>query len=329
MSAASTDVLDVVIAQARAEASHITVLDLASLDGAPLPRWEPGAHIDVKTRDRFGNSVVRQYSLCGESNAATWRIAVLADVNGRGGSEQLCAEARMGVRLSVRGPRNHFQLPSDERPVVLVAGGIGITPLLAMANSLHAQGRAFRLHYFARSRASMAFHDQLQTSPYRPHVHLSFDDDAPAPIGGIFAPQDADAWVYICGPDGFMKAVVASAHAAGISEMRIRKELFSSDPEVPAVQEAGGNRAFSIRLRSSGRVVEVPADKTAVHALADAGVEIVVSCEQGHCGSCLTRVIEGMPDHRDQFMLPEERERNDCFTPCCSRALSETLVLDL
>lgn len=329
MSTASTDFFDVVIARARAEAADITVLDLQSLDGTPLPRWEPGAHIDVQTRDHGGASVVRQYSLCGAPDAATWRIAVLADAKGRGGSQQLCAQARAGERLRVRGPRNHFQLPSDERPVVLVAGGIGITPLLAMAESLHPQGRAFRLHYFARSRASMAFHDQLQSSPYCARVHLSFDDEGPRPVSGIFTREDAHAWVYTCGPDGFMKAVIASAKEAGISEARIRKELFSSDPLSLVAPAAGSDRPFSIRLRSSGRVIEVPADKTAVHALADAGIEIVVSCEQGHCGSCLTRVVEGLPDHRDQFMLPEERERNDCFTPCCSRALSETLVLDL
>jgi vanillate O-demethylase ferredoxin subunit len=329
MSAAGADFFEVVIAQARAEAAGIKVLNLQSLDGAPLAGWEPGAHIDVRTRDRLGNSVVRQYSLCGAQGAATWRIAVLADARGRGGSEHLYAEARAGTRLGVRGPRNHFQLPADERPVVLVAGGIGITPLLAMADSLHAQGRTFRLHYFARSRANMAFLEQLQASPYRSRVHLSFDDEEPTPVDGLFTSEDANAWVYTCGPDGFMKAVIAVAQAAGISEMRIRKELFSSDPEVAAAEEAGGNRAFRIQLRSSGRVIDVPADKTAVNALADAGIEIVVSCEQGHCGSCLTPVLEGMPDHRDQFMLPEEHQRNDCFTPCCSRALSETLVIDL
>jgi vanillate O-demethylase ferredoxin subunit len=328
MNTGAGDFFDVVVKQVWAEAQRVMALDLQAADGGKLPAWEAGAHIDVQTQDKFGTAVVRQYSLCGSPGADTWRIAVLCDTQGRGGSARLCTDARVGDRLRVRGPRNHFQLSTDERPVVLVAGGIGITPLLAMADRLHAQGQPFRLHYFARDRQSMAFRDQLLTCPYQSVVHLSFDDEGPTPLADIFTGADHDAWLYTCGPDGFMNAVMASAQAAGISPLRIRKELFASEP-LPAAPAVGGDRAFTVRLQSSGRLIEVPADKTVVHALADAGIDIVVSCEQGHCGSCLTRIIEGTPDHRDQFMLPEEHERNDAFTPCCSRAVSEILVLDL
>jgi vanillate O-demethylase ferredoxin subunit len=258
-----------------------------------------------------------------------WRIAVLAESHGRGGSVHLFNTARTGTSLSVRGPRNHFRLPHDTSPVLLVAGGIGITPLLAMADALHAQGRDFRLHYFARTRSSMAFREQLLGSAYRERVHLSCDDEQACRISDIFTNGDRDSWVYTCGPEGFMKSVIEAAATAGVRPDRVRKELFTSELQAADAGVEGANRPFTIVLRSSGQRIEVPADKTAVRALADAGVEIVVSCEQGYCGSCLTRVLEGLPDHRDEFMLPEERERNDAFTPCCSRAMTQTLVLDL
>ena len=323
------DWLDLVVVSARQEASNVMVLDLERPDGAPLPAWEPGAHVDVRCVDKGGSEAVRQYSLCGPGEGAFWRVAVLAESAGRGGSVHLFNTARTGSRLAVRGPRNHFRLPEDTHPVLLVAGGIGITPLLSMADALHAQGRDFRLHCFARSRSSMAFREQLLGSAYRERVHLSCDDEPTGRISEIFQDGDSHAWLYTCGPQGFMKAVTEAAAEAGIGPDRVRKELFTSESQDADAGVQGANRPFTIILRSSGQRIEVPADQTAVRALAGAGVDVVVSCEQGYCGSCLTRVLEGLPDHRDEFMLPEERERNDAFTPCCSRAMTPTLVLDL
>lgn len=329
MTPTSSDFFDLVVARVQHEASSIAILDLQRADASGLPAWQPGAHIDVRTQDASGKEVVRQYSLCGPQGEDFWRIAVLADTRGRGGSIHLFQTVTQGQKISVRGPRNHFELPNDDRPVVLVAGGIGITPLLAMADRLHEQGRRFRLHYFARSRHSMAFLDQLMSGPYQEQVRMSFDDDHPTPVESIFSHDDSESWLYTCGPEGFMKSIMSAAQAATVSPSRMRKELFTSDAAAAADTAASCNRAFTVVLRSSGKAIEVPADKTVVHALSDAGVDIVVSCEQGHCGSCLTGVLDGIPDHRDQFMLPEEQERNDAFTPCCSRAVSETLVLDL
>lgn len=329
MSQVGSEWLDLVVVNARQDSSNVTVLDLGWPDGGAMPSWEPGAHIDVRSMDNGGKEAVRQYSLCGPSKAAMWRIAVLAEPHGRGGSANLAKTSRPGSRLSVRGPRNHFRLQHDGSPVVLVAGGIGITPLLAMADALHAEGRDFRLHYFARTRSSMAFREQLLGSAYREQVHLSCDDEQACRISDIFRNGDRDSWLYTCGPEGFMKAVIDEAATAGVRPDRVRKELFTSEPQAADAGVEGAKRPFTIVLRSSGQRIEVPADKTAVRALADAGVEVVVSCEQGYCGSCLTGVLEGIPDHRDEFMLPEERERNDAFTPCCSRAVTQTLVLDL
>lgn len=329
MSQANSDFFELVVARVKHQASNVAVVDLRRPDSSGLPAWQAGAHIDIRTRDASGKDVVRQYSLCGPQADNFWRIAVLADSRGRGGSTHLFQTLQQGEAVSVRGPRNHFQLQPDTRPVVLVAGGIGITPLLAMADSLRAQGRSFRLHYFARSRQSMAFLDQLLNGPYRDRVRPSFDDDHPISIESIFSPDDSQSWLYTCGPEGFMKSVMDAAQAAGVSPSRMRKELFTSATPAATNSSPLSNRAFSVVLRSSGKTIVVPADKTVVHALAEAGIDVVVSCEQGHCGSCLTGILQGVPDHRDQFMLPEEHERNDAFTPCCSRALSETLVLDL
>ncbi|RYX92926.1 MAG: oxidoreductase [Comamonadaceae bacterium] len=296
----------------------------------PLEDWTPGAHIDVQTQDDSGRPVTRQYSLCGQQGARTWRFAVLADDSGRGGSRWLHQHVRPGARLQVRGPRNHFQLEADQRPVVLVAGGIGITPLMTMAEALYREGRRFRLCYHVRSRASAAFLDELMASAYADQVQLSVDDEGARPLDTLFTPDDAQGWVYTCGPAGFMNGVIAAATACGVPAARVRRELFAADETADApAPAAGGDRSFVVKLHSSGREITVPAGETVVHALARAGVDVVVSCEQGHCGSCLTRVLQGLPDHRDQFMLPEEHARNDAFTPCCSRSLSSCLVLDL
>lgn len=304
----------------------VALIDLVANDGSTLPGWEPGAHIDLATQDDAGNSVMRQYSLCGPSGAPAWRIAVLADPRGRGGSRWLHQNLRPETVLQARGPRNHFRLEPGREPVVLVAGGIGITPLLAMARELHASQREFRLHYHVRRRSAAAFLRELQQQPWAERVHPSIDEEGGVPVQQVLRPDDAPGWVYTCGPAPFMDAVAASATAAGVSAHKIRRELFTADPSPQAAPASG---EFSVRLQRSGQEIRVSCDQTVVHALAQAGVDVIVSCEQGHCGSCLTRILDGVPEHRDQFLLPEERERNDVFTPCCSRSLSPILVLDL
>lgn len=293
-----------------------------------MPLWTPGAHIALDAQDSSGKVVPRAYSLCGPAHSATWHIAILADSAGRGGSVWLHENAQPGAMLFARGPANHFPLKAESAPVILVAGGIGITPLISMANALEAQGLPFRLHYHARRKSSCAFFEQLSGASYADRLHLSFDEDAPTPLSSTFTPADAGSLVYICGPLGFMEAVAAVAHACGIPSARIRKELFSAATLVTP-ERTSAEQAFMVKIKSTGQEVEVPAGTTVVQALASVGVNVLVSCEQGFCGSCMTPVLDGIPDHRDQFMLPEEQMRNNAFTPCCSRALTACLVLDL
>ncbi len=322
------ETLEVVIAGRVQETERIVVLELAAADGGALPGWTAGAHIDVQSQDTTGRDVLRQYSLCGEREAAEWRIAVLDAPGGRGGARWLHGATAEGTRLRVSAPRNNFRLHEGDAPAILVAGGIGITPILAMARELFARGTDFTLHYYARDEDNAGFLETLQSAPWAARAVVSFDSmplDQRQPIAAIFRGAAPDARLYVCGPNGFMNAVMQEAQAHGVDAHRIHRELFSVDEPI-AVE---GDQPFEMVVRSTGQVVHVDRGTTAVAALAQAGIDIVVSCEQGLCGSCLTRIVEGMPDHRDQFMLPEEHARNDCFTPCCSRALGPRLVLDL
>jgi vanillate O-demethylase ferredoxin subunit len=319
---------EVVVTRRVQEAERIVAVELASIDGQVLPAWTAGAHIDVQTLDHSGRSVQRQYSLCGEPNDATWRIAVLDAPDARGGARWLHAVATPGEHLRVSAPRNNFRLHEGAEPSILVAGGIGITPILAMARALHARGAAFMLHYYARDAATAAFLPTLLASPFVAQTVVSLDSMPDAqrhPLARIFEGAPAASRVYLCGPTGFMEAVMQEARAHGVSADRIHREQFES-----AEADTGtDDRPFDLLIRSTGQVVPVARGVTAVAALAQAGIDIVVSCEQGLCGSCVTRIVDGTPEHRDAFMLPEEHARNDCFTPCCSRALSARLVLDL
>lgn len=309
----------------------VVALTLNRPDGAALPEWDAGAHVDVQVLDKLGAPAMRQYSLCGaQEPARDWRIAVLDECDGRGGSSWLHRHAQVGRELTVSAPRNHFALHSDASPAILVAGGIGVTPILAMAHALKARGTAFSVHYFARNQSAVAFTAEWQEGPLAVHSHITLDDMANGSRSDFSARLSCevtpDTHLYVCGPAGFMDAVVAELMTRGLSPQRVHRELFSG-AQLPPDDAAA--KAFEIELRSDGRIIHVASDRSVVQALAEAGIDVVVSCEQGLCGSCLTPVLAGLPDHRDQFMLPEEHERNDCFTPCCSRALTPRLVLDL
>ncbi len=320
---------EVLVQKRHDEALQIVVFELKSVDSTPLPPWSAGAHIDVQTRDDTGREVQRQYSLCGPRTSPYWTIAVQAADEGRGGARWLHRVAQTGSHLTVSTPRNHFQLHEGTAPTVLVAGGIGITPLLAMARELQARGSPFLLHYFARSRPNAAFLDTLAHSTLAGNAHLYFDDESShstPSIAEIFSDTDLTTRVYVCGPSRFMDKVIEQAHAHGIPSGNVHREVFSVESD--AFGHAADD-AFEIEIRSTGKVIQVARACSAVQALETAGIDITVSCEQGLCGSCVTGVLDGTPDHRDQFLLPEEQALNNCFTPCCSRALSKRLVLDL
>lgn len=194
--------------------------------------------------------------------------------------------------------------------------------------ALESQGAPLRLYYHARQKLSCAFIEQLSAAPYADKLHPSFDEDAPTPISSIFTPGDAGSLVYICGPFGFVEAVASAAHACVVESGRIRRELFLVAPSVTS-ERISAEQAFMDKIKSTGQEVEVPAGTAVVQAFAAVGVNVLVSYERGLCGSCLNPVLDGIPDHPDQFMLPEEQMRNDGFTPCCSRALTACFVLDI
>lgn len=312
------------VARIRDEAVDIRSFELVSVDGNALPGFSAGSHLDVQVP----GGLTRQYSLCNDPQEShRYLIGVLKDPNSRGGSHAMHDKVHEGDVIQISAPKNHFALVHGANHSLLLAGGIGVTPILCMAERLSIAGAEFEMHYCARERERMAFHDRIRESNFASRVRMHFDN-GPAEqkfdIGATLAQPAAGTHLYVCGPKGFMDAVLSTARSAGWPEDQLHYEFFSAEP---VKLESDG--AFQVKLASSGKIVTIPKDVSVTTALAAAGVEIATSCEQGVCGTCLTRVLEGTPDHRDMFLLPDEQERNDQFTPCCSRSKSPMLVLDL
>lgn len=298
-------------------ATDVLTITLVDPGGHDLPTWTPGAHVDVD----LGGGLVRQYSLCGDpDDPRRWRIAVLREPAGRGGSQRVHDAVRAGGTLPVRGPRNHFPLVEADR-YVFVAGGIGITPILPMLRRAAALGRPWTALYGGRSRDSMAFADELRGVPGGDLTLVPQDEhglpDLPAVLG---APTDRTA-VYCCGPEPLLAAVEReTAHwPAGT----LHRERFTA---TPVVAEGG---AFEVVLQRSGMRLTVPEYEPLLDVIEDAGVEVENSCRAGICGTCLVRVCSGEPDHQDDVLSDDERERGEVMLPCVSRARGGLLVLDL
>jgi vanillate monooxygenase ferredoxin subunit len=312
------------VAARREEALDICGLDLVAVNGGPLPAFTAGAHIEV----HLPGGLVRPYSLCNApGETQRYQIAVLRDAASRGGSVAVHEHLKPGAELDIGAPRNLFALDESAPHHLLLAGGIGITPLLAMAERLWSQGALFDLHHCTRSRDRTPFVARMAASPFAGQVQHHHDDGDAAQrldLTGTLARAPQDSHLYVCGPTGFMDAVLTAARAAGWAEERLHREYFAAAPV-----DHANDGSFEIELASSGRVIPVKADQSALAALLAAGLDIPMSCEQGVCGTCLTGVKSGTPDHRDQYLTPEERAANDQFLPCCSRASSARLVLDL
>ncbi|WP_341892649.1 PDR/VanB family oxidoreductase [Variovorax sp. YR752] len=316
--------LSVRVARKTVEAEGICSFELVSADGAPLPAFAAGSHVDVQ----LPGGLTRQYSLCNDpTETHRYLIAVLRDPSSRGGSAAMHEQVNEGDTLTIGAPKNHFALAHEAASHLLLAGGIGVTPLLCMAERLANAGAAFEMHYCTRSKSRTAFVPRIEASPFAERVQFHFDDGPAAQrldIAALLAQAPAGRHLYVCGPKGFMDAVLGSARAQGWPEAQIHFEFFGAEPAA-----AGGGEAFEVMLASSGRVIPVPAGVSVVQALGQCGVAIATSCEQGVCGTCLTKVIDGVPDHRDLYLTPEEQAAGDQFLPCCSRAKSARLVLDL
>jgi vanillate O-demethylase ferredoxin subunit len=305
----------------RAEAEDIVGLVLARPDGGELPPFTAGAHIDVEA----GPDLVRQYSLCNNPRERDrYEIAVLRDPGSRGGSVAIHERFREGDAIRVGQPRNHFELQTVKRDIMLIAGGIGVTPLLCMAEQLSALEAPFSMHYCTRTLTRTAFRERIVRAPFSNRIFFHFDDgpdtqrfDPKALFAGVTPGTEA----YVCGPSAFIDWVYAAATEAGFPGENIYREYFAAN----AAGSISGDPAFQLRIASTGEMIDVAAGESAAKALARHGIELPISCEQGVCGTCITRVLEGEPDHRDMLMIDGNHE----FTPCCSRALSPVLVLDL
>ena len=312
------------VARKHTEALDICSLDLVPEPGHSLPAFSAGAHIDV----HLPNGLVRQYSLCNPpGETGRYQIAVLRDPASRGGSQAVHNLLPEGATLHISAPKNHFPLATEAPHHLLLAGGIGITPLLAMAEHLTSQGECFELHHCTRSRDRTPFTERVAASAFARHTHHHFDDgDAVQKLDIAATLQRAPdgTHLYGCGPQGFMDAVLNAGRAQGWPEERLHREYFAAAPV-----DHANDGSFELEIASSGRVIPVRADQSALAALLEAGLDIPMSCEQGVCGTCLTRVKAGTPEHRDQYLTPEEQAANDQFLPCCSRASSARLVLDL
>lgn len=304
-------------------ADDIVRLDLVHAEGGDLPPFSAGAHVDLF----LGNGLTRQYSLCNDpADRGRYRIAVLREPSSRGGSSYVHETLTEGAALRIGPPRNLFALDEAGAEHLLFAGGVGVTPILAMAHRLHALGARFTLYYCARSRSRAAFLDELAAAPFAAAVRLAFDDepDTRLDLDAVLGAPSPERRLYVCGPDGFMSFVTEGAAARRWTPDQIRKEHFAA-----VASPEGENHPFELVIASTGQVVPVAADQTAAEALEAAGVFVPLSCEQGVCGTCLTRVIEGQPDHRDAFQTDAEKTAGEHFTPCCSRALGPRLVIDL
>lgn len=318
--------LEVIIERKTMVAQDVCAFELSVPTGACLPAFEAGSHIDVY----LPGGIIRQYSLCNPPGQThRYVIGVLKDPHSRGGSIAMHGLAE-GEALQISEPRNLFPLSGQARHSVLVAGGIGITPLLCMAHALVEERASFELHYCARSIEKIAFGDQLRAERLASHVFLHTDDDGDATqrfdaSAVMRRAKEGGTHVYVCGPGGFVEGVLGAARACGYEERQLHREYFATTSALN--QDEDG--PFQIRIASSGQVCIVDAGETVLAALARLGIEIPSSCEQGICGTCVTRLLDGIPLHRDLFLTDEEHAANDQFTPCCSRARSPVLVLDL
>lgn len=305
------------------QAQDIASFDLASVDGSPLPAFGAGSHIDVY----LPNGMTRQYSLCNDAaEQHRYRIAVLRDPATRGGSGAMHDEVHEGDTLQISEPRNHFPLVHAER-TLLFAGGIGVTPLLCMAHRLARTGAEFNLHYCTRSVERTAFRAEIAASAFADKVALHYSDGRPdqkLDAAALLARPMPGTHLYVCGPAGFIDHVVSTANASGWPAEQIHLEYFGALP-----QDTSRDGAFHVKVASSGKTYLVPPEKTVVNALREQGIEILASCEQGVCGTCITRVLQGECDHRDLYFTDAEKAAHDQFTPCVSRARSAVLVLDL
>jgi len=316
------DLLNVQISALDMIAKDILAIELKPIDGSFLPPYDSGSHLDVY----IAPDLVRQYSICSKDlSQVVYRLGILRETNSRGGSKKIFEDFKLHQILKVSKPINKFHLDLSAKKSFLFAGGIGITPLLSMAYALDKNNADFELHYFCRSKNKLAFEDEIHQSRFANKTFIYIDDepngikfDKKCLISGL----ETNKQIYLCGPSGFIDFVKDQAIECGYSANQIHTEYFNSN-----VIKTGAS--FNVVAQKTGINVDVLENQTIAQALKQVGVVIDLSCEQGVCGTCLTPVLEGIPDHRDMYQTDEEKNSNLFITPCCSRSLTERLVLNI
>lgn len=303
--------LELLVARKEKLADGVVRLTLRAPGGEPLPPWEPGAHLDLLLPGG-----VRQYSLCGDpDDTSAYAVAVLREPDGRGGSAYVHDSLSAGDPVRVDGPRNHFALVDAER-YLFIAGGIGITPILPMLDRVARAGRDWQLVYGGRTRASMAFTEELTRHGDRVTLRPQ-DEHGLLDLPTLLAAAEPGTAVYCCGPEPLLAAV----EALGPADLHVERFTPREDNEP--------RTAFEVELAGSGRVLPVPADRSILDVVEEAGVTVLSSCREGTCGTCETGVLGGTPDHRDSVLTADERLENEVMMLCVSRACTPRLVLDL
>jgi cytochrome P450/ferredoxin-NADP reductase len=314
--------MELEVAERRTVATDVDAITLVRADGEPLPAWAPGAHVEL----RLPSGRLRQYSLCGDPADPGWTIGVLREPLGRGGSVELHEAARVGARFAVRGPRNHFALV-DAPDYLLLAGGIGVTPLLAMARDIVARGAGLRILYGGRTATSMAFTDELVALGGE-RLALVPQDVAGVPdLAAAVAATGPETAIYCCGPAPMIAAAERVCADAGIAE-RLHVERFTAPDDGPEFTPAD-NTEFDVVLARSGTTLRVPADRRLIEVVRDRAPSLSADCEQGYCGACETRVLGGEPEHRDTVLSDEERASGRTMMICVGRSRTPSLTLDL
>ncbi|AXK63300.1 oxidoreductase [Burkholderia sp. IDO3] len=292
----------------------------ASADGAALPPAEPGAHVEL----RLPGGIVRQYSIVERAaDGSTYRIAVLREPRSRGGSAYVVERLAPGDAVSLSAPRNHFVLDEHASDYVLIAGGIGITPILPMARRLEALGKPFTLCYLARSRERMALLDTIEGGALRLKTRLHFSErDGEADLRALLGTPRAGTQVYVCGPARLIDSVLDAARDWPAGAIRFERFAAPCAPRDDA-------RAFEVELASTGRRIAIPAERSILDVLRDERIAVESVCGEGICGTCAVRLLDGEADHRDGLQTDEEKRANHLIYICVSRAKSSRLVLDL
>ncbi len=308
------------LSETRDVTDRIRMMTLTAAEGGPLPAYSAGAHLDFD----LGDAGTRSYSLVDfvpiPDAPDSYRIAVQAEPDGDGGSLAMHALSTGDV-VEATAPKNSFELHVDNAPTMLIAGGIGVTPIISFATALRGRGTPFHFHYAARSRAVCAFADRLEDL-FDDALTLWMDDTNQIDVAALLQNAPRDAHVYCCGPKGMIAAVKSAAEAAGHPSDRIRFELF----ETPQTED--GDQPFEVEI-NDGQVFTIPPGQTIIEVLEEAGVDVMYDCQRGDCGICQTDVLDGTPDHRDVVLSEDERTSGNVMQICVSRAKSARLKLDI